>query len=60
MNKTFLLVMVLAAWAVVSSGVPVWASETDRRIETSFQNSYVYKVFLQNENITIHALATSR
>lgn len=56
MNKTFLLVMVLAAWAVVSSGVPVWASETDRRIETSFQNSYVYKVFLQNENITIHAL----
>ena len=41
------------AVAVLATSMPLRASETDSRIETSFKKSYVYKTYLKDEHITI-------
>ncbi|HEX5709919.1 MAG TPA: BON domain-containing protein [Sulfuricurvum sp.] len=43
----------MAAAVLVATSIPLFASETDVRIESSFKNSYVYKTYLQDENIKI-------
>jgi osmotically-inducible protein OsmY len=49
------LIIALAAVALWAVSMPACASETDGRIETSFQNSYVYKSLLKDESIKINA-----
>lgn len=56
MKATYSLMMALVTLAIVSTVLPARASEMDRRIETAYRHSYVYKVFLQNENINISSL----
>jgi hyperosmotically inducible periplasmic protein len=44
---------VMAAAILLATAVPLFASETDDRIESSFKKSYVYKMYLKDENIQI-------
>src|ERR1017187_4368911 len=53
MKGTYSLVLVVAMVALVGSGVPLRASETDSRIESSFKKTYVYKTYLKDEHIKI-------
>lgn len=41
----------MAAAVLISTAIPLFASETDDRIESSFKKSYVYKTYLTDENI---------
>jgi len=43
----------LAAAVLLASSIPMFASELDDRIESSFKNSYVYKAYLKDEHINI-------
>jgi Predicted periplasmic or secreted lipoprotein len=47
------LALVVAVAALVGSSMPLRASETDGRIETSFKKTYVYKTYLKDESIKI-------
>ncbi len=40
---------------VLASSMPLFASETDDRIETSFKESYVYKTYLKDDSIKTSA-----
>ena len=53
MKRTYSLVLVVAAVALLASSGPLRASETDDRIETSFKKTYVYKTYLKDEHIKI-------
>jgi len=53
MKVTYTLALVMATVALLASGGPVRASDTDDRIETSFKNSFVYKTYLKDEHIKI-------
>lgn len=44
---------VMAAAILLATAAPLFASETDDRIESSFKKSYVYKMYLKDENIQI-------
>ncbi|HEX5671053.1 MAG TPA: BON domain-containing protein [Sulfuricurvum sp.] len=43
----------MAAAVLISTAIPLFASETDDKIESSFKNSYVYKTYLKDEHIAI-------
>jgi len=43
----------LTAAVLLANSIPMFASELDSRIESSFKNSYVYKAYLKDEHITI-------
>jgi osmotically-inducible protein OsmY len=43
--------MVMAALALTSFSVPVYAGKTDSRIESSARQSYVFKTYLKNDDI---------
>jgi len=43
----------IAAAILIVTAVPLFASDTDDRIESSFKKSYVYKTYLKDENIKI-------
>lgn len=45
--------LALATVVLVAISVPVFASETDDRIESSFTNSYAYRTYLKDDNIAI-------
>jgi osmotically-inducible protein OsmY len=45
------LALVVAVAALFVSSAPLRASETDERIESSFKNSYVSKVYLKNDAV---------
>jgi osmotically-inducible protein OsmY len=47
------LALVVAAAALMGSSMPLRASETDNRIESSFTKTYVYKTYLRDEHIKI-------
>ena len=47
------LAMLMAAVALLGSSVPLRASETDTRIESSFMKTYVYRTFLKEDHIKI-------
>jgi hyperosmotically inducible periplasmic protein len=53
MKRTYSLVLIVAVVALVGSSVPLRASETDSRIESSFKKTYVYKTYLKDEHIKI-------
>jgi hyperosmotically inducible protein len=44
-------IMVMAALALISFSVPVYAGKTDSRIESSARQSYVFKTYLKNDDI---------
>lgn len=43
----------IAAAVLIVTAVPLFASDADDRIESSFKKSYVYKTYLKDENIKI-------
>lgn len=43
----------MAAAVLVATAVPLFASATDDKIESSFKKSYVYKTYLKDEHIAI-------
>lgn len=45
----------MAAAVLLATAVPLFASETDDRIESSFKKSYVYKTYLKDEHIVINS-----
>lgn len=47
----YVLASVAAVAALFVSGAPLRASETDERIESSFKNSYVSKVYLKDDAV---------
>ena len=54
MKKTVSSIALLAAVAtVLMLGIPVQASEMDSRIESSARQSYIFKTYLQGDDITI-------
>lgn len=50
------IVKILAALALLMISMPVLASETDSRIETSARQSYVFQTYLQGDDIEILSL----
>ena len=50
-----MLAALAAAWFVLLA--PLRAAETDERIETAFKQSYVYKVYLKDDDVKIAANA---
>jgi hyperosmotically inducible periplasmic protein len=53
MRVIYPLTLVVAVAALVGSSMPVCASETDDRIESSFKKTYAYKTYLKDEHIKI-------
>jgi hyperosmotically inducible periplasmic protein len=53
MRVRYALALVTAVAALVGSSTPARASETDDRIESSFEKSFVYKTYLKDEHIKI-------
>jgi len=53
MKVTYTVTLVVVVAALVGSSMPLRASETDDRIESSFKKSYVYKTYLKDEHIAI-------
>jgi len=45
----------MATAVLVATAVPLFATEADDRIESSFKKSYVYKTYLKDEHITINS-----
>ncbi len=43
----------MASAVIIATSIPLFASDTDDRIESSFKKSYVYKTYLQDEHIQI-------
>jgi len=50
------VVQMVAAVALLAISMPVHASKMDDRIESSARNSYVFKTYLQTDDIKIHSV----
>src|ERR1035437_7710704 len=48
--------LMAASVALLAISIPVQASKIDDRIESSARNSYVFKNFLQTDDIKVHSL----
>src|ERR1043166_255417 len=53
MKVMYPLTLAVAAAVVFATNSPLRASETDDRIESSFNKTYVYKTYLKDEKIKI-------
>jgi osmotically-inducible protein OsmY len=56
MNQNHLKVLVAITAAVLLTGVSARASETDVRIQSSAEQSYVFKTFLKNDAIKVQSI----
>lgn len=54
-NVMHSLTLALTALALFSAGMPLRASETDDRIESSFRKTYVYTAYLSDDAVKIEA-----
>jgi hyperosmotically inducible periplasmic protein len=54
-KKTFNLAIIITAVFLFVSSVPLFASETDNRIESSAKESYVFKTYLNGDAINIQS-----
>lgn len=54
-KRTNLMNVAMATAALLITVVPLFASETDDKIESSFKKSYVYKTYLKDEHIAINS-----
>ncbi|HEX5329220.1 BON domain-containing protein [Sulfuricurvum sp.] len=52
-KRTNVMNTAMVAAVLISTALPLFASDTDDRIESSFKKSYVYKTYLSDENIKI-------
>jgi osmotically-inducible protein OsmY len=55
MKAVYGVALIVAAAALVVTSAPVRASEMDDRIESSARNSYVFKTYLQGDDIKIES-----
>jgi hyperosmotically inducible protein len=55
MKALYTLSLVLAAAALLTISAPAYASKTDDRIESSAKKSYVFKVYLKDDDIKIES-----
>jgi len=55
MKAMYRVVLVVAAIGLLNIGMPVYASQTDDRIESSAKNSYVFKTYLKGDDIKIRS-----
>jgi osmotically-inducible protein OsmY len=56
MKVIYRVALMVAAIALLAISMPVQASETDDRIESSARNSYVFKTYLQTDDIKIQSV----
>jgi osmotically-inducible protein OsmY len=49
------ITLIVAAAALLTISIPVMASDIDSRIESSAKESYVFRTFLQSDDINIHS-----
>jgi len=55
MKAIYSAALMVAAVALLVNSVPVYASKTDDRIESSAKKSYVFKTYLKNDDIKIQS-----
>jgi hyperosmotically inducible periplasmic protein len=55
MKTTYTLLLLLAAVVLLALGMTAFAADTDSRIETSARNSFVFKTYLQGDDIKIQS-----
>lgn len=55
MKASYYVSLLIAAVALVASSLPVHASDMDSRIESSARQSYVFKTYLQGDDITVQS-----
>ena len=55
MKTLYTLSLAVAAAALLVISAPVYASKTDDRIESSAKKSYVFKTYLQGDDIKIES-----
>ena len=53
MKAIYSIFLMVAAVALLAFSVPVHASQVDDRIESTARNSYVFKTYLQGDDIKI-------
>ena len=53
MKTDYQRMFVMTAMALLASGTPLFASEADQRIESSFKESYAFKTFLQDDAVKV-------
>jgi len=54
-NALYLSAVAVAAAAMLSASAPLSASDTDDKIVSSFENTYVYKTYLKDDSVTAKA-----
>ena len=54
-KKTYRLSLIVAMASLFLCNAPLFASETDDRIESSAQQSYVFKTYLKDDNIKVES-----
>ena len=57
MKAIYSIFLMVAAVALLALSVPVYASSMDDRIELSAKQSYVFKTYLQGDDIKIQSRA---
>src|ERR1700690_1600598 len=55
MKAIYFLALMVAAVALLMTGVPVQASQMDDHIESSAKNSYVFKTYLKDDDVKIQS-----
>jgi len=55
MKAMYGVVLVVAVIGLLAISMPVYASKTDDRIETSAKNSYVFKTYLKGDDIKVQS-----
>jgi hyperosmotically inducible protein len=55
MKTMYSAVLMMAVVALLVTGMPVYASEMDARIESSARNSYAFKTYLSGDDIKIQS-----
>jgi len=54
-KTTYRLALMVTVASVFLTNVPLFASDTDDRIESSAKQSYVFKTYLKGDDIKIQA-----
>jgi hyperosmotically inducible protein len=55
MKEKYSIFVIIAAVALLAISVPLYASKTDDRIESSARNSHVFKTYLKNDDIKVQS-----
>ncbi|MBW6503803.1 BON domain-containing protein [bacterium] len=55
MKARYVAALTIVAFALLATANPLQASETDRRIESSASNSYVFRTYLKDDDVKVHS-----